>query len=81
MIPCELHDYIEIACTFRYPVCVTLKSGEVIEGIACDTQLDKQRRECMALSVNGAPRLVVLDELASLTAGLENPHFTTVSFN
>lgn len=39
MISCEQHDYIEIVCTFNYPIKLMMKSGQVIEGIALDTQI------------------------------------------
>lgn len=80
MIPCDLHDYVEIACTFGYPLRLTMKSGEVIEGRALDTQRDAQRRECIAIEVGGSIRLVVLDSLSEMAAQITNPHFDCVSF-
>lgn len=80
MISCELHDYIEIACTFGYPLRLTLKNGEVIEGRATDTQRDAQRNECIALEVDGCIRLLVLDALSEMTALIANPHFSSIRF-
>ena len=37
MISCNLHDYIEIVCLYRYPVSLQLRSGEVVAGTAVDT--------------------------------------------
>lgn len=81
MIRCELHDYIEIACTFRYPVRLTTKSGEVISGIALDTQYDAQRNECIAVENSGEITLVILDALSEMKAQTNNPHFDTVTFH
>ncbi|TCS41273.1 Rho-binding antiterminator [Reinekea marinisedimentorum] len=81
MISCNNYDYVEIVCMFNYPVRVTLRSGEVLHGIALDTARNGQREECLKLSVDGAEVLVVLDSIAILKAGIENPHFSEVEFS
>jgi len=81
MISCDIHDYIEIACTFGYAITLTMKSGKVIKGKALDTQLDTNRKECILIKNDQKECLVVLDELASMKASTENPHFNLVSFN
>ncbi len=80
MINCDQHDYIEIACTYRYPITLTLKSGEIVKCIGIDTQYDDQRRECIQVDSEGTTRLVVLDTIARLEANQKNPHFQAVSF-
>ncbi|GAA0681261.1 Rho-binding antiterminator [Marinobacterium maritimum] len=80
MMSCDQHDYIEIACTFRYPVRLTLKSGAIIEGKALDTQRNEARQECLKLRVAGVENLVVLEEIRRMEACTENPHFQVVSF-
>lgn len=80
MISCDQHDYIEIACMYRFSVKLTKKSGEVIEGVALDTALNEHKDECIKVAVNGAERLIVLTELSLLAVNVDNPHFTTLSF-
>ncbi len=80
MISCEQHDYIEIACTFRYPLKLTLVSGAVIEGIGIDTARNAQKQECIEIDSGGEHTLVVLDEVSIIEACVDNPHFQTVSF-
>lgn len=80
MISCDLHDYIEIACMFRYPIKLTLQSGEMIEGTALDTVLNEHKDECIKVAVNGNERLVILTELELLEVAVDNPHFQRVSF-
>lgn len=80
MMSCDQHDYIEIACTFRYPVRLTLKSGDIVEGKALDTQRNEARQECIKLALAGEEILVVLDEITRMEASVDNPHFQTVSF-
>jgi len=81
MISCNNYDYIEVVCLFHYPVTMTLKSGEVISGIAMDTARNEQRLECIALSIAGEKTLVVLDDIATLKTNIDNPHFDEVVFD
>lgn len=81
MISCDQHDYIEIACMFRYPIKLTMKSGELIECTALDTVLNEHKDECIKVEVNGSERLVVLTELSLLEVSVDNPHFQTVSLD
>lgn len=81
MIRCDQHDYIEIACMFRYPIKLTMKSGELIECTALDTVLNEHKDECIKVEVNGSERLVVLTELSLLEVSVDNPHFQTVSLD
>lgn len=79
MISCDLHDYIEIACTYRYPIRLTMKSGAVIQGVALDTALNASREECIRVDLKGAETLVVLEDISTLEACVDNPHFHTVT--
>ncbi|MDF5463594.1 Rho-binding antiterminator, partial [Vibrio parahaemolyticus] len=51
MISCNDYDYIEIACTYQYPIILTLKSGEIIHCSAKDTSLNNEREECIKVEV------------------------------
>ncbi len=80
MISCEIHDYVEIACMFQLSVTLTRQSGEVISGVALDTQYNANRSECIALSVGNETVLIPLGELTAMTANQSNPHFETINF-
>lgn len=80
MISCDQHDYIEIACTFRYPIKLTMNSGVIIECIALDTKLDENKIECIEVSLDDDERLIVLDDIAILEVRIDNPHFHIVCF-
>jgi len=80
MITCEHHDFVEIACLFRYPVYLVMRCGEPIAGVAINTRLNEQREECIEIIQHGQSRLVVLDKVARLKVRIENPHFQSVSF-
>ncbi|MDD1783659.1 Rho-binding antiterminator [Enterovibrio sp. ZSDZ35] len=80
MIKCSDYDYIEIACLFHYPIKLTLKMGEAIEGIAQDTQRNQAKDECIVLDIQGDHQLIVLDTISAIDVLIENPHFRHVSF-
>lgn len=81
MISCDDYDYIEIACTYKYPIRLTMRSGEVLECIALDTSLNESRVECIKVDVSGINRLVVLDNILELEVRVKNPHFDSVKFS
>lgn len=80
MISCNQHDYIEIVCMYHYPIKLTLKSGDIIEGIAVDTQRNDQRDECIKIDIEGVGQLVVLEEIKMLEVMAENPHIQVALF-
>ena len=81
MIHCHEYDFIEIVCMHGYPIRLTLKTGDILECIAMDTQRNETREECIKVKVNDVERLVVLDHLSKLEVCIENPHFTELLFS
>lgn len=81
MLTCDQHDYIEIVCTFKYPIKLTMKSGEYIECRALDTCLSENREECIKVEINGVVSSVILDDVGALEVCVDNPHFKSISFN
>jgi Rho-binding antiterminator len=80
MISCAHYDYIEIACLYRYAIRLTLKSGAIIEGIALDTARNVSLEECIKIKTNQTESLVILDQIVTLEALINNPHFQIISF-
>lgn len=80
MISCNQHDYIEIVCMYHYQIKLTLKSGDIIEGIALDTQRNDQRDECIKIDMEGVEQLVILEGIKMLEVMVENPHLQKVTF-
>lgn len=82
-ILCELYDYIEIACTFHYPVLLRLDNGEEFKGIATDTLLKPNKTEYLILTEEASKRTiqVALDKLTQMQALVKNPHFDKVDFH
>ena len=80
MISCHQYDYIEIVCLYHYPVKLTLKSGQIIEGIALDTARNSAHDECIKLDDEGTIVYIVLSDITLLSVDVENPHIQQVSF-
>ena len=76
MLSCSQYDVIELVCLFHYPIKLTMKQGEVIEGIAVDTQ----PKERLKLDVDGISTLIDLKDIAKLKVSIDNPHITEVKF-
>lgn len=80
MISCANHDYIEIACMYRFEIRLVLKNGQVEQGKAFQTTLNKNKEECLVLETQAANKLIVLEQVVSIEAVTENPHFGKVDF-
>lgn len=81
MISCLEHDYVEIVCMYRYPLRITMKTGEIITGTAIDTQRNDAGAECIKVDIQGTSTLLVLDAIATLEVCIKNPHLQRVSFS
>jgi len=80
MISCEQHDYIEIACMYRFNVSLQLDTGDIVEGIALDTKTNSTGRECIALKLCNGIELVPTDSILRMDALTQNKHFTFITF-
>lgn len=81
MISCENYDYIELVCTYRYPIVLHLRSGESVAGVGIDTSVNEQREECITLVANGSHLMVPLNQIAELEVTVDNPHISKVEFD
>ena len=81
MISCESYDFVEIACMYRYPVKLTIKSAAAIEGVAIDTQRNELKEECIKVNIDDeSTMLIVLNDILKLEVLVDNPHFSEVMF-
>ncbi len=80
LLACEVHDYVEIACMYRYQVRLHWSNGSSATGVARDI-LARQGREWLVLECDGERchyELVKLSEIEVLTPGAK---FSRVQFN
>ena len=64
-IACDVHDYVEIACMYRYDVRLHLRDGQTIEGRARDIDT-RQGKEFLVLDTPHASGQVDLAEIKVL---------------
>lgn len=78
LISCALHDYIEIACLYRYQLKLRLKDNHIITGKAINI-ISVEQREYLLLDndIRQKVELININELEVLT-----PHakFNKVNF-
>lgn len=81
MLSCDLHDYIEIACMYRFQVELELCGGQCLIGVAIDTGRNAEKQECIVIIGEDKQRTyAVLDELKNMRALVKNPHFDVIEF-
>ncbi|MGR5140309.1 Rho-binding antiterminator [Photobacterium sp. DNB23_23_1] len=81
MVSCHQTDYVEIACMYRYPVKLTLKSGQEVFGTALDTKWNTSKEECIEIQTGDTIELVLLEVVSKLEVQIDNPHFSHIDFD
>ena len=76
-ISCELHDFVEVACMYRYQLKLILKNKQTIEGKAIDIVNSSENRECLVLDGNPQQQ-IELTQLARLEVLTPNAKFREV---
>lgn len=80
MISCANHDYVEIACMYRFAIKLVFKNGQIVQGIAFQTTYNENREECMVLKTEKGSEEIVLKQIALMEAVTKNPHFEKIDF-
>jgi Rho-binding antiterminator len=78
-IDCNVFDYVEAACLYRYPVRLRLVDGGQVDGTAVDTRAENGG-EFLVLDVDGRQEQVRLDRIAVLETRIDGAKFTRVPF-
>ncbi|TXI17898.1 MAG: transcriptional regulator [Nitrosomonas sp.] len=78
-ISCELHDFVEVVCMYRYQLKLSLKNNQVVEGKAIDIVNSTEGREC--LLIDGNPQQQVeLTQITKMEVLTPNAKFREVDF-
>ncbi len=80
MINCHQHDYIEIASLYKIPVTLILKQGDEYKGIIQNWFVNSQKQECLILQTQNDFIPLLLDDLSTMKAEMNNPHFDEITF-
>ncbi|NVK37817.1 MAG: Rho-binding antiterminator [Gammaproteobacteria bacterium] len=81
VISCAKYDYFEIACIHHYEVELTLKSGELVSGIAQNVKTVRhqdERKEILEITHDNKNIEVELIQICKLNVLTDNPHFNEV---
>lgn len=80
-VACDIYDYIEIACLYRYLLEISLLDGSLFSAIATNTTLNSDRVECMVVMQNQVERFVALNQIHKISALTQGAKFSTVIIN
>jgi Rho-binding antiterminator len=78
-LKCDLHDYLEIACLYKFEVELLLSDGTNILAVPITT---KTINKIEYLEVNSSDELITVPvlNLKSMRSCIENPYFDKVQF-
>ncbi|GAB5383619.1 MAG: Rho-binding antiterminator [Aliiglaciecola sp.] len=80
---CDLYDYLEIACLFRYQLKLQLEQGREISGIATNVGTNPQKEEILYIAEQGLPDKITeinTNSILSMTVLTPNARFQQVTF-
>ena len=78
-VDCNVFDYVEIACMYRYPVRIFFRDGGQLDGTAADTAVEAGRGEFLVLDIDGKSERVRLDTIAALETRIAGARFSRVN--
>lgn len=79
-VDCDLHDYLEIACLYRYMLRIALTDGTVFDARAVTTRTTADKEEYLVVERQESPQNIRLDHLSAITALTAGATFSTVLF-
>ena len=79
-ISCSLYDYIEIVCLYKYEIEIHTISEEVFSGMAIDTKLNDDKKECMVITNENRNKLIILEDIKELKVLTKNAKFSEINF-
>jgi len=82
ILNCDLHDYLEIACLFKFTVELTVDNNERYIGIPISTRVHSDSAEYLDFTLDKSTKKISIPllSLQRMTALSYNPHFSSVLF-
>lgn len=80
ILPCHIHDYVEISCLYGFEIELAFNNRETIQGKAMTTEVTPDKSELLLLLVEGMTVKVELTDILTMTAINKNPHFDVIEF-
>ncbi|WP_293007105.1 Rho-binding antiterminator [Nitrosomonas sp.] len=79
IISCEQHDFVEVACMYRYRLKLVLKNKQMIEGTAIDIVNSSEKQEYLVIDSDSRLQ-IELTQLAKMEVLTPNAKFSEVIF-
>lgn len=79
-ISCSLYDYIEIVCLYKYEIEIYTITEDVFRGIAIDTKLNDEKKECIVITSENINKLILLEDIKKLKVLTKNAKFSEIVF-
>lgn len=79
IISCEQHDFVEVACMYRYRLKLVLKNKQMIEGTAIDIVNSSEKQEYLVIDSDSRLQ-IELTQLAKMEVLTTNAKFSEVIF-
>jgi len=79
-ISCSLYDHIEIACLYKYEIEIHTINEDVFRGIAIDTKLNDEKKECIVITSENINKLILLEDIKKLKVLTKNAKFSEIVF-
>ncbi|MEG0100049.1 MAG: Rho-binding antiterminator [Citrobacter sp.] len=79
-IDCDLHDYLEIACLYRYMLRIELTDGTVFDAKAVTTRTTVGKEEYLVVDRQESQQYIRLDYLSAITVLTAGAMYRSVLF-
>lgn len=80
IMPCELHDYLEIACLYQYHVKLILNNRQIIEGKALNVFTHSNKHEYLLIQTEHQQQQIELNQLSKMQTLTAHAKFKEVIF-
>ena len=79
-ISCDLHDHLEIACLYAYPLKIELRDKRVITAVAKTTLTEASKIEYLLVECGNQEHKIRLDEILAITVTDVNAKIGRITF-
>lgn len=80
ILPCHIHDTIEIACLYGFEILLQLNGQKPVQGKAITTKTAASKIEYLQVLVKDQMIEVDLTDILTMRAVTKNPHFDLIEF-
>ena len=79
-IACHLHDHLEVACLYRYQLCIGLTNGDQLVARARTTVTKPDKTEFLLLDSDAEEISIAMDRIAWIEPTTAGARFARIDF-